>query len=281
MDGFDPAKHLQTYGITHEEMQKQYTDLNARILTQHQAAQEKKKNKKPKTPKASGPNVPKESTVGPLSLTPIVPTVRRRNHEELYEEHNDKRLMDQKVLADSRKINHEKTAHKNIINQEHLAHQNRVIKLCVNERKHISQIYDKQMSNLVRQKDDMTEGQFHRLEKQIETQYEEMNTQVSLHGMQLNTKFIGQEHLHSNLFGKIENVSATANKCKNNLTGGYNEAKKASYQDQFLFGIKHEYPEANVCLKGDCSSTHGDDYKFLNYSTHYKPLLQNYRHTST
>jgi len=63
MSGLDLAKHLETYGMTPEEFKKQHHDLNSRIHAQHQAAQEKKKNKKQKTPK---PSVPKERTIGAL-----------------------------------------------------------------------------------------------------------------------------------------------------------------------------------------------------------------------
>jgi len=205
--------------------------------------------------------------------------VRRRNHEELYEEHNDKRLMDQKVLADSRKKGNEHKAHVNIVEQEHMAHAKRVDKLCLNELSHIDRMYHKQMNNLIRQQVDITPPEFQRMKTQIERQKGEMENEVVEHGSLLQAKFFGQEHKHSNLFKNIEEQDDRARLAVNNLTANYNKAKKASYQEQFLFGINHEYPEVNMCLTGDCSSTHGDDYKFLNYPATRKSLFQNYRHT--
>ena len=61
----DAVKHFQTYGITHEEMQKQHTELNARVHAQHQAAQEKKKNKSQKPQKLQVQTSQKQAQLGP------------------------------------------------------------------------------------------------------------------------------------------------------------------------------------------------------------------------
>ena len=204
--------------------------------------------------------------------------MKYRDYNEVYEEHADKLLMERKLIADSHKKGNEHQAHFNIVAQEHKKHEKRVEKLCLNELSHIEQIYQKQMTNLIRQQVDMNAPEFERMKTQIESQKSRMVHDVVSHGLLLKKKFLDQEHKHSNLFSEIEKQDDVGRQDVNYMTNNYNADKKQSYTEKFLFGVKLADPMANMCLTGDCSTTHNADYKFLERTAKGRPLLHNYRH---
>jgi len=245
---------------------------------------EKFNQKAAKKAAPSGSRVPLDHTIAPVAQRGVrrPPTTKKgvtRDPDALYEVYADEQLMVQKLKADGNKHNREQKAHENIIIKEHNAHENRVVQLCVNERHHIEKMYRKAMGDLNAQSLTIPPDQYTQMQENYQEERAGMLADVNEHSRLLAAKFHDQEQLHSNLFSKIEKYNDSGRTGENHFTKQYNEAKTRSYQDNFIFGVKRENPEAASRLIADRTATHGDDFRFSKRISQGRPLLQHYRHT--
>ena len=272
-----------TAKFTDEQIMQKHTHLSARIDQKYQADVEKLNKKAAKKAATPGSRVQLDRIIAPVAQRVVrtPPTTKKgvtRDPDALYEVYADTQLMVQKLKADGNKHNREQKAHENIIIKEHNAHENRVVQLCVNERHHIERMYRKAMDDLNAQRQTIPTDQYTKTQENYQEEKAGMLADVNEHSRLLAAKFHDQEQLHSNLFAKIESFNDSGRTGENIFTEQYNEAKTRSYQDNFIFGVKLENPEAASRLIADRTATHGDDFRFSKRTSQGRPLLQHYRH---